>query len=209
MESVRQNIIESATAVRGRPNPSQIETPTGRSSLVTPPPVHPISDVSRGSQLPTTSRTAATTLSSLPTGLDGSNGSTASAQPREMHLLVCVGGREFETLATVRHLDITTEWNDGMLLRALLREYEEARQGRQWSISSLLPVLPAGIRKSPFVNSMRRYRMPSWIRDAPMWEWWHSWIPDGGLCAPLHMPSTADFVKVSSFYDSDVDDMRC
>lgn len=48
-----------------------------------------------------------------------------------------------------------------MLLRGLLREYDQARLGRQWSISSLLPGLPARIRNSSYANYLRAGRIPN------------------------------------------------
>ncbi|KAL1853897.1 hypothetical protein Daus18300_011639 [Diaporthe australafricana] len=170
VESVRQNIIKSVAAVRGRPISSQSGGSSIRQpSLATPPPVHPSSS-SLGAYLPTTSSgTVASTLPSLPTGLASPAMAPTSPQPRTMHLLVCVGGREYETLAKVRHVEITSDWNDVM------------------------------IRKCSFANYLRAGRIPWMIRDSSVWEWWHSWVPDGGLWAPLHMPSTADFVKFQVF----------
>lgn len=196
VESVRQNIMKNAAAVRSRPNHPQ-GAHESSSPLATPSPVHPVSSSTRTSPRIGSTQTRATALPSLPTAPLMNTVTSSSAPPQDMHLLVCVAAREFQTLAKVRHVDIAHDWNDGMLLRALLREYEEARRGQQWSISSLLPALPAKLGgllvfRFPFAE-----RTLSGIRDSSIWDVWRNLVPDGGLWAPLHMPSTADFVKVN------------
>lgn len=195
MESVRENIKQNAAVVRELLNPSQTgNTPPNRSNLATPPPAHSNSSSTRG---PTSSaQTRPTGVVGLPTITSMNTMVSGSAQPRNMHLLVCVGGREFQTLAKVRHVEMTDGWNDGLLLKALLREYEEARRGQQWSISSLLPVLPAKIRNSSVAKYLSTGHMISAIRNLSVWDLCRQWVPYGSLWAPLHMPSTADFVKV-------------
>lgn len=196
MESVQQNIIKNAAAVRSRPNQPQ-GSHESSSPLTTPSPVHSVSSSIRSSLRTGSTQTQATTLPSLPTTPLMNMMAPSSSRPRDMHLLVCVGGREFQTLAKVRHVDIADDWNDGMLLRALLREYEEARRGQQWSISSLLPALPAKLGGLLLSRCPFAAQILSCIRNSPIWDVWRNLVPDGGLWAPLHVPSTADFVKVN------------
>lgn len=183
--------------VRQRLNSSQTgDAHPNRSSLARPPPAHSISSSTRITLPKNSTQTGPTALPSLPTTPSMNMRVPGSAQPRSMHLLVCVGGREFQTLAKVRHVEMTDDWNDGMLLRALLREYEEARQGQQWSVSSLLPALPAKIRNSSVANYLSTAQTISAIRYSFIWGLCCQWLPNSGLWAPLHVPSTADFVKV-------------
>lgn len=197
LESVRQSIIRSAAAVRERlALPQHGGFNILQPNLATPSPVYSGMANSRSAQM-TPSQPTVPNRASLPTGLSIPATVPASTEPQIMHLLVCISGREFETLAKVRHLEVTEEWNDGMLLRGLLREYEQARQGRQWSVSLLFPALPARLGQSSITRALRAIRIPSFIRDSSLWEWWFRWAPDGGLRAPLYLPSTADFVKVS------------
>lgn len=189
--------MQNAAMVRERINSSQVgDAHPNRSVLATPPPAHSESSSTR-TTLPTNSaHMGPTGLLGLPSIPFMNMMVPSTVQPRKLHLLVCVGGREFQTLAKVRHVEMTDDWNDGMLLRALLREYEEARQGRQWSISSLLPALPAKIRNSSVINYLSTAQMISAIRHSFIWDLCRQWVLDGSLWAPLHMPSTADFVKV-------------
>lgn len=150
----------------------------------------------------TPTQTTATNLPSLSTELASPTTVPDFSEPQMMHLLVCISGREYEALPKVRHLEVTEEWNDGMLLRQLQRIYEQARQGRHWSVSLLLPSLPATFGKSTYVKSLQESQILSSIRDSPVWEWLFRWAPDGGLWAPLYLPSTADFVKVRCFQNT-------
>lgn len=190
--------MENAAGVWKNANDSENGDASPSLPDVSPPsPVHSISSSARSTVPIASTQTRATALPNLPTAPLMNTTTPRSSQPRDMHLLVCVGGREFQTLAKVRHVNVAQDWNDGMLLRALLREYEEARQGQQWSIASLLPALPARIGKLWLSKYPITSLMLDSIRDWPIWDLWRKLVPDGGLWAPLHMPSTADFVKVT------------
>lgn len=198
VESVRRNIMKNAAAVREcANNPQRTDAPPSIPALATPPAVHSVS-ISTQASLPRNSlQVGATALPNLPTAPAMNMVSPSPAELGDMHLLVCVGGREFQTLAKVKHVQIGYDWNDGMLLTSLLREYEAARRGQQWSIFSVIPSLPAKIRHSSLAKGLCTSQAISAIRDWSIWDIWREWVPDGGLWAPLHMPSTADFVKVT------------
>lgn len=170
LESVRQSIFKSAAAVRGRlTSPQSGGSNPSQPNLATPSPVYSGSTYSRG--FPTTStQTSATNLPSLSNELALPTAAPDSSESQMMHLLVCISGREYETLPKVRHLEVSDKWNDGMLLRELQRVYEQARQGRHWSVSLLLPSLPASFGKSSYVRSLRESLVLSSIRDSPAWE---------------------------------------
>lgn len=203
LESVRQSIVKSAAAVRGGlTSPQSGGSNINQPNLATPSPIYSGSTYSRGFSM-TPTQTTATNLPSLSNELALPNAAPDSSEPQMMHLLVCISGREYETLPKVRHLQVSDKWNDGMLLRELKRVYEQARQGRHWSVSLLLPSLPASFGKSSYVKSLRESQVLSSIRDSPVWEWLFRWAPDGGLWAPLYLPSTADFVKVRRFQNND------
>lgn len=194
VRSVRESILQNANAVRRGSGPSQTVTSPGSTAgqlgLTSPSPTSSGSSPSRGFVPVPSAQVPASTLPRLP----ALNPTSAS---REMHLLVCVDGRQYETLAKVGHLDINDSWNDGMLLRGLLRENKRARQDRQWSIASLLPALPKKAENSRILSYLRTGRIPNRWWDSPIWQWLCSRVPEGGLWAPLYMPSTADFVKVT------------
>lgn len=190
--------MKNAAAVRERANrPQSNDAPPNTSVLATPPAVHSISSSTQATLPMSFTQVGAMALPSLPTAPAVNMVAPSPAEHGDMHLLVCVGGREFQTLAKVRHVHIGYDWNDGMLLTSLLREYEEARRGQQWSIFSVLPSLPALIRNSSIAKCLCTSQAISAIQDWSIWDLWREWVPDVGLWAPLHMPSTADFVKVT------------
>lgn len=123
-----------------------------------------------------------------------------------MFLLICINGKAYKTLAELRCLDIDDSYNDELLIRGILNQYEQARTGCQWTIDLLLPkwMLPAGLLKHLRIMweavpvSMRR---PPFIRESLLGqsisEWWSRWASDISPWAPLHVIDTADFVEVS------------
>lgn len=123
-----------------------------------------------------------------------------------MFLLICINGKAYKTVAELRCLDINDSYNDELLIRAILDQYEQARKGCQWTIDLLLPkwMLPAGLLKH-LKNMWERVpvsvRRPTFIQKSllagSISEWWRRWAPDISLHAPLHIIDTADFVEVS------------
>lgn len=123
-----------------------------------------------------------------------------------MFLLICINGKAYKTLAELRCLDIDDSYNDELLIRGILDQYEQARKGCHWTIDSLLPkwMIPASLLKHLKIMweaipvSVRR---PSFIRESLLGqsisEWWSRWASDISPWAPLHMIDTADFVEVS------------
>lgn len=123
-----------------------------------------------------------------------------------MFLLVCINGKAYKSLAELRCLGIDDSYNDELLVRGILSQYEQARKGCQWTIDLLLPkrMLPSGLLKllkSIWENVPVSVRRLSFIRESPLGqfisEWWNRWASDVSPWAPLHIIDTADFVEVS------------
>lgn len=123
-----------------------------------------------------------------------------------MFLLICINGKAYKTLAELRCLDIDDSYNDELLIRGILNQYDQARKGNQWTIDLLLPkwILPAGLLR--YFKIMWEavpvpVRRPSFVRDSLLGqsisEWWSRWALDISPWAPLHVVDTADFVEVS------------
>lgn len=123
-----------------------------------------------------------------------------------MFLLICINGKAYKTLAELRCLDIDDSYNDELLIRGILNQYEQARKGCHWTINLIIPkwILPAGLLN--YFNIMWEaipvsVRRPSLIQDSllvqSISEWWSRWASDVSPWAPLHIVDTADFVEVS------------
>lgn len=123
-----------------------------------------------------------------------------------MFLLICINGKAYKTLAELRCLDIDDSYNDELLIRGILNQYDQARKGCHWTINLIIPkwILPAGLLN--YFNIMWEaipvsVRRPSLIQDSllvqSISEWWSRWASDVSPWAPLHIVDTADFVEVS------------
>lgn len=123
-----------------------------------------------------------------------------------MFLLICINGKTYKTLAELRCLGIDDSYNDDLLIKGILNQYDQARKGCQCTIGSLLPkwMLPAGLLKhlknmwKGVPVSLQRL---SFIRETPLAQFisesWSRWASDVSPWAPLHIIDTADFVEVS------------
>lgn len=195
MESEWRTISESSAAVTRAHSPE--DGASSASQLpATPSPVHLGPNSSRNTEspdLPSQGTPHAPRPHLAPGISPGPSGTTRDP----MFLLICINGKAYKTLPELRCLDIDDSYNDELLIRGILNQYKQARQGCQWTIGLLLPkwILPAGLLKHLKIMwqavpvSVRR---PSFIR-----EWWSRWASDISPWAPLHMIDTADFVEVS------------
>lgn len=207
MESEWQSISESSVAARRAHSPQSSATPSSQLP-VTLAPVHIGSNSSRNiaflhspSQgIPYTPQPNPSPTSAI------SPSSSGATQQDPMFLLICINGKAYKTLAELRCLNIDDSYNDELLIRGILSQYEQACKGCQWTIDLLLPkwILPAGLLKhfkiiwEAVPLSVRR---PSFLRESLLGqsisEWWNRWAPDISPWAPLHIIDTADFVEVS------------
>lgn len=191
VESLRQTIFEHAAAVRKRAESLQsdehysepsISTPTHQSHSRPSSPGPETSGQSSGTD-------ATTTTDESPGELD-----TVSIPPK--YLLVCVSQRQYETEAKVREITIAHNWGGVEFSTCLHAEYKRSRQDPRWSI-------PLFLRSFAGVILPSKYLPTDWIgyltsTDSILRKWWHDWVPDCGLWAPLYLPCTANYVKVNT-----------
>lgn len=206
-ESEWRSISESSAAATWA-HSLRSGTPSGGELPAAPAPVHLNATSSRA--------TASTDLSSqeashtpqqdIDPASAVSPGPSGTTTRVPLFLLICINGKAYKTLAELRCLDIDDSYNDDLLIRGILDQYEQARKGCQWTIDLLLPtrMLPAGLvkrLKNMWENVPVSVRRPSLIRESflaqAVSEWWNRRALDISPWAPLHIIDTADFVEVS------------
>lgn len=210
MESEWQSISESSAAARRAHSPRSSSSSRGQLPA-TPCPVHLGPTSSRNTASPNspsqpsqeTPHTPRPYLNPASATLSSPSGTT---QRDPVFLLICINGKAYKTLAELRCLDMNDSYNDELLIRGILNQYEQARKGCQWTIDLLLPkwMMPAGLLKHLKALWERvpvSVRKPSFVRESliaqSISEWWGKWASDVSPWAPLHIIDTADFVEVS------------
>lgn len=204
MENEWRTISESSAAVTRADSPE--DGASSASQLpATPSPVHLGPNSSRNTaspNLPSQGTPHAPRPHLAPGISPGQPGTTRDP----MFLLICINGKAYKTLAELRCLDIDDSYNDELLIRGILNQYEQARKGCQWTVDLLFPkwILPAGLLKRlkiMWVAIPVSVRSPSFVRDSLLGqsisEWWSRWASDISPWAPIHVIDTADFVEVS------------
>lgn len=199
-------IKKSAAAVRRR------TTSTGDASFsqsTQPPP--PSTHLTSPGSSNTASDSASVGASTLENVQSTTNPSSVSlpedsAEKPPKFLLVCINGNNYKTLPELRYVDVSADLNDEQLLRGILQQYEEARQGNHWTMSLLIP---SWIRTWSFTTYLQEARArfpngiqrPTWLHDLSLTAWVPPWLSvvasEVGPWAPLHVLDTADFVRVS------------
>lgn len=202
-----QRIKESAAAVRRRTS-STGDASSSRSTQLPPPPSTHLRSPGSPNTAPDNASVEASTLENVPSTTNPSSVGLPedSAEKPPKFLLVCINGNTYKTLPELRYVDVSADLNDEQLLRGILQQYEEARQGSQWTISLLIP---SWIRTSSFTTHLQRARerfpntiqRPRWLQNLSLTAWVPSWISvlasEVGPGAPLHVLDIADFVRVS------------
>ncbi|KAG6362806.1 hypothetical protein INS49_007900 [Diaporthe citri] len=175
VESEWRSISESSAIARRAHSPQSSES-SGGQLPASPSPVHlgptshrnTASPNSPSQETPHVPRPYLNPASAISPALSG------ATRRDPMFLLICINGKAYKTLAELRCLDINDSYNDELLIRGILNQYQQARQG----------------------FSVRR---PSFIRESPMKqfisEWRSKWASDVSPWAPLHIIDTADFVE--------------
>lgn len=207
MESEWRSISESSATARRAHSPQSSASSSGQLPA-TPSPVHlgPTSSINTASLTSPSQETPRTPQPYLNPASAILNGPSGITRRDPMFLLICINGKAYNTLSELRCLDIDDSYNDDLLIRRILNEYEQARKGCQWTIDLLLPkwILPPGLfrhLKSTWERLPVSVRRPSFIRESllaqSISEWWSRWESDISPWAPLHLIDTADFVEVS------------
>lgn len=203
-----QRIKMSAAAVRRRTT-STGDASSSRSTQPPPPSTHLRSPGSPNTASDSAS-VGASTLENVQSTTNPSSLSLPedSAEKPPKFRLVCINGNNYKTLPELRYVDVSADLNDEQLLRGILQQYEEARQGNHWTMSLLIP---SWTRTSSFTTYLQRARArfphgiqrPTWFQDLSLTAWVPSWLSvvasEVGPWAPLHVLDTADFVRVSQF----------
>lgn len=207
MESEWRSISESSATARWAHSAPSSATP-GSQLPTTPSPVHLVPS-SPGNLASSNSPSQVTTHGQQPQLNPASAispGPSGASRRDPLFLLICINGKAYKTLAELRCLDIDDSYNDELLIRGILSQYEQARKGLQWTIDLLLPrwMLPYGLlnhSKNMWKAVPISVRRPCFIRDSLLGqsisEWWSRWASDVSPWAPLHIIDTADFVEVS------------
>lgn len=215
-ESEWRSISESSAATIQACSP-QRDASSGDELPAIPSPVHLGPNSSRNTEAPNlpfqdASHTLQQDVDPATATSPGPLGTTTQAP---LCLLICINGKAYKSLAELRCLDIDDSYNDELLIRGILDQYEQARKGCQWTIDLLFPtcLLPDSLAKhleNFWENVPISIRRPSFIRESflaqSISEWWSRWALDVSPWAPLHIIDTADFVEVSptpSVYQSD------
>ncbi|KAF3761362.1 hypothetical protein M406DRAFT_357705 [Cryphonectria parasitica EP155] len=172
--------------------------------MLTPPAAHLSPSSSTFTSHPNAAPPGITSCTTSDTGLINLTSSASSRNPQSepLYLLVCINGRAYKTLAELRHLDVYNCWNDELLMRGILEQYEQASKERHLTIAMLISILPASFIKclrATWENIPISIRNPHFSLNSSLAlsisEWWSTLVPHISIWAPLYIIDTADFVE--------------